>query len=102
MKKTSLIVALATTLAAGTAMADTTTTSTQTSSSSAARLLDNISISYLNVFYGPSMTSPFSAFQPNADTGQDDLTAPLNTKNYLSVSYKINERFTVAPVLYFK
>jgi hypothetical protein len=100
MKKITALV-LATSWVAGSAFGATPSSSAATSTSSAApKLIDKLTVSYLNVFYGASITDPAASTQPNTDTGEARGGSPIFMKNYVSVGYKINDRVTLAPVLY--
>lgn len=100
LKKSSAILALATSLIAGSALADTDHTSTLSAKTVAPKLIDKLTISYLNVFYGPSIAEPIARVQPDSTTGALDPSSPLLMKNYLSVGYKINDRLTLSPTAY--
>ncbi len=100
LKKSSAILALATSLIAGSAVAGTTQSSTTSVKTAAPKLIDKLTISYLNVFYGPSLAKPIARVQPDANTGALDPTSPLLMKNFLGVGYKINDRLTVTPTFY--
>lgn len=75
-----------------------------TSSASASRvapsLLDKFTVNYTNVFYGPSIAAPLENEQPGVKTARGG--GALDSKNYLSVGYKITDTVRIAPVLYFR
>src|SRR5690349_12000904 len=54
----------------------------------APRLLDKLTASYTNVFYGPSISDPTSGQQP--DAWSQNTGGSLDTKNYLSLGYKFS------------
>jgi hypothetical protein len=57
-----------------------------------------LSISYLAIFYGPSVTSP-NSFQPGLD-GTPDRTSPLLVKNFAGIGYDLDENFQVSASAY--
>lgn len=63
------------------------------------RLIDQFSVSYQNVFSGPSLENPAAALRPDAEAENGE--GPLTTENTLSAGYKINENLSVGPVMVF-
>jgi hypothetical protein len=100
MKKSITTLALATTLlAAGSAFAD--ATPTNTSSTKAKNgILDRISASYTNVFYGPSVGTWDMKHMPDYTTGDAVMGQPLMSKNYLSLGYKVNNNLSLSGTFY--
>jgi hypothetical protein len=105
MKKTSAFIgtlAVAGSLFAATAMADTSTTSVSTT---APRLIDKLILSYWAAYYGPSITSPSAKTNDSDNNGH--LTDVQNLDSTLTMGYKVtdklnltaNYRFIVHPML---
>ena len=57
-------------------------------------VLDQFSMNYYGVFYGPSIQDP-STFQPNS-SGVIDHTLPLLVRNYMSLSYSVSKVIAVS------
>jgi hypothetical protein len=91
------------TLVAGLAQADTipaTAASTaQAPTVDTSKVLNNVSANYLNLFFGPSITTPLASTQPNTDTNEAEGGGSLLMKNYLSASYKLTSDMSLGPVV---
>lgn len=85
---------------ADTTPANTAATTTSTAEAVAPSIREKLSLSYSNVFYGPSITGITSGKQPDADTGAN--TSPLLFKNYLALGYKATSTISITPTIYFK
>ena len=57
-------------------------------------VLDQFSVNYYGVFYGPSIQDP-SSYQPNS-SGVIDRTLPLLVRNYMSLTYSLSKAIAVS------
>ncbi|MBI3535439.1 MAG: hypothetical protein HY072_08170 [Deltaproteobacteria bacterium] len=83
---------------------DTQTTTAATSEAKAPSIKDTMSITYVNQFFGPAVTNPFSGMQPDVNLGRGSQNAPLGLTNWLGIAFKLNQYPNIAlePVIKFE
>ena len=62
------------------------------------------SLKFASQWYGPSLASPLSAYQPTISgdaAGQSDKDSPVFSENVLTLTYKINDKWSLAPSFFF-
>jgi hypothetical protein len=72
---------------------------TEVKTATGGRFLDRLSVSYQNVFYGPAISDPLSAYQPN-EFGDVKGGGALRMKHYLGFGVKVSEKVKLTPTLY--
>jgi hypothetical protein len=65
-----------------------------------ASVAGTVGVNYFGIFYGPSVSGP-SSFQPGSD-GKPDPDRPLLYKNFLGVSYRVNDEIAITPTAYWQ
>lgn len=101
--KTSLAIFMAAAvLATGNAQAATNTSSAQ-SKVLAPSLVDNLLVSYTNVFFGPPIEAPLAQNQPN-DSGETDAadSSHIAMEHYVALGYKFTKSASLSIVPGFK